>query len=92
MQPALQPQAWHDSICSVGSAAIYDQEAYDKHVKMVRDTRIGVSVIVALAFIITAGGAYVIKWGSSGRRGGSAALVIAVIVLLCIEVPLFTAL
>jgi len=52
MRSSFSPEAWRNDICKLGETDDYDQEEYDKYIKMVHDTRIAVPVVVVLFWLL----------------------------------------
>ncbi|KAK4207278.1 hypothetical protein QBC37DRAFT_456065 [Rhypophila decipiens] len=91
MQSSFQPDAWRDTICKLGETDSYDQEGYDKYIKMVHDTRIAVPVVVtlvALVSIITLGVLTYNDEGNGWWLGVPVVIFIALAIILPVEFAL----
>ncbi len=89
MQSSFSPASWRDDICKTGQAAPYDQDAYDRYIKMVHDTRIAVPVVVTL---VAAGVIAAVRLTGHRRSGFLTVIGLALVAGLAIILPVELAL
>lgn len=95
MQPSFSPALWQNNVCSHSQPYDYDQDGYNRYVKMVRDSRIAAAVMVALicGILVTIGGAclrvahdadrhHMKHWGMLSL---SLAAILPLIIVICIR-------
>jgi hypothetical protein len=93
MQSSFSPTTWDDHICQFGQTDDYDQASYDQYAEMVHNVRIAMSVILALVCtILILMGCGLISDEEQAPKAGLSLIIIAIILLLVILVPIYTAL
>ncbi|KAK3377095.1 hypothetical protein B0T24DRAFT_620450 [Lasiosphaeria ovina] len=89
MQGSFSSASWRDDICKTGQAGAYDQDAYDKYIKMVHDTRIAVPVVVVLIAAFLLAGVYNLVMHDDMSGNLALGLIILIVVLaLAIILPI----
>jgi hypothetical protein len=93
LQSSFSPTTWHDNTCLLGHTDDYDQAAYDKYANMVYDLRVAMSVILGIgcSIMIIIGIGRLVGYGDIEEKG-CWLIVIAILLLLIILIPIYTAL